>query len=102
MTAEDIDNSILATYSTYAYPVSASSLASSEIDYILQNKSTSYTEERLDNMKRAKNISEDDVREFAGNLQSMIDKGVRFTAGSSSVINKNKELYDLVITDLVK
>ena len=102
LTEEDIDNSILATYSTYAYPVSASSLASSEIDYILQNKSTSYAEERLDNMKKAKNISEDDVREFAGNLQSMIDKGVRFTAGSSSVINKNKELYDLVITDLVK
>ena len=102
LTETDIDNSILVTYSTYAYPASKSSLASREIDYILQNKDTSYTEECLANMKMAKSVTAKDVREFAKNLQSMIDDGVRITAGSSANINKNKELYDLVITDLVK
>ena len=102
LSEDDIANGILFTYSSYAYPISSSSLASNEIDYILQNKDTSYTEERLANMKKAKSTDAADVREFADNLQSMIDKGVRFTAGSSSNINKNKDLYELVITDLVK
>ena len=102
LTETDIDNSILVTYSTYAYPASKSSLASREIDYILQNKDTSYTEECLANMKMAKSVTAKDVKEFSKNLQSMIDDGVRFTAGSTANINKNKDLYDLVITDLVK
>ncbi len=102
LTEDDINNGILVTYSTYAYPVAKSSLASTEIDYILQNKDTSFIDECLTNMKQAKSITAKDVKEFAKNLQSMIEKGVRFTAGNSTNINKNKDLYELVITDLVK
>lgn len=102
LSEDDIDNGILATYSSYAYPIAKSSLASKEIDYILRNKDTSYTDECLSNMKKAKSTDAKDVQQFAENLQTMIDKGVRFTAGSSSSINKNKDLYELVITDLVK
>ena len=98
----DVDNALLTTYSSYAYPLSKLELAHTEIDYILQDKSESYSEETLENMKSAKSTTAKDVTEFADTLSEMLDKGVRFTAGSSDSIKKNKELYELTITELTK
>lgn len=102
ITDDDIENALLYTYSSYAQPLSASGLAENEITRMLQNKSESYAEETLAKMRSAKSTTAEDVMNFAEIMQSMSEKGVRFTAGSTDSIKKNKELYELTIDALVK
>ncbi len=98
----DVDNAVLISYNYYAYPLSNLDLALTEIDYVLQDKSESYSEETLDYLKSAKSTTAKDVIAFADTLSKMVDEGVRFTAGSSDSIKDNKELYGLTITELTK
>ncbi|MDD5832460.1 MAG: hypothetical protein PUC98_03145, partial [Clostridiales bacterium] len=86
----------------WAYPLSARSLAETEIGYLLSGKTSSYSEECLKNMKEAKKVTADDVEKAAEDIDDIIENSVRITAGSTASIRENRDLYDKVITDLTR
>ena len=101
-TREDVDDAIISTYSSYAYPVSPRNMALAEISAVLENKKLSVSEDYLKKMKEAKQVKPEDLKETASHIRKMIEDGVRVTAGNSAAIKQNSDLYDQVIDDLVK
>ena len=102
LTQDEVNDSILSTYSGLAYPESPLKAAQSAIYHVLQDHPESYGEEALRMMREAKTVTPEDVTGAADKIGKMIDSGVRITAGNSAAIKKNAGLYDLVIEDLTK
>ena len=101
-TQEEIDDAIISTYSSYAYPVSPRNMALAEISARLENQKRSVSEDYLKKMKEAKQVKPEDLKETASHIRKMIEDGVRVTAGNSAAVKKNSDLYDQVIDDLVR
>ena len=99
---EDVESAVMSAYSSWAYPLSARSLAETEIGYLLSGKAGSYSEECINNMKEAKKITAEDVEKAAEDIDDIIENSVRITAGSTASIRENRDLYDKVITDLTR
>ena len=101
-TQQEVDDAVLNIYSGLAYPLSPLSLALAEIDRIMRKIPEGYAEDTLSKMRSAKTARPSDVADSAGIWASAAEKGARITVGSKAAIEENRELYDLVLDDLLQ
>lgn len=102
LTEEDIRSAVLMVFAKYSQPRSQRSAAELEMEYILENQDVTYADHTRQILDEVRGTTIEDVTGMAENIQRLVDKGVRFTAGSTTEINRNKDLFDLVITDLTQ
>ena len=99
LTEEDLDGYISSVYVNFAMPEGPLTGAGTAIDdYIIgRDRGSLY----LQWMKEIKQFSVEDVKACADLYDKLAETGVRVTAGSAAEIEKNRDLFDVVYTDLV-
>ena len=53
-------------------------------------------------MKQIKSAKPEDVEEFIRYLEVLKKDGVKITVGNAEQIYKNKDMFDIIITDFMK
>lgn len=99
-TQDDFDGYITSTYSSFAMPVPKRSLAESTFSSILSHNYEKERKVRL--MKEMKTFGQKSIDEYIKFYENQNENSVKVTAANFQTINENKELFDLVITDLME
>ena len=91
---ETLDGYILSSYAEYAKPDGELSGA---VNALLAVLSQEPADLEVQYMRQLKTITPEKVREYADMYENMLQKGIRFTAGSASAVNANADLYDKIL-----
>ena len=100
LTQDDLDGYITSVYSSLATPVPKRDLASSAFSSILSHTYEQGKKVRI--MKETKQFSKESLAEYARLYETLNEHAVNVTVANMQTINENRELYDMVITDLLK
>ena len=95
LSQEELDGYILSAYSYYAKSEGElSGAVNAAFDKLLHSDSSVI----LDYMRDLKSITVEKLQDFADVYAKLVKEGTRFTAGSSSAISANEDLFDSVLT----
>ncbi|MBR5804939.1 MAG: insulinase family protein [Clostridia bacterium] len=95
----DLEGPVTSCYSDFAKQLSPLDLAK---DAILRTLRHAYDPQYLlKYMRELKQFRSEDVAELAPVFDSLCGKGVTITAGSLSAIEKNKDRFEVILTDLI-
>ncbi len=95
----DLEGPVTSCYSDFAKQLSPLDLAK---DAILRTLRHAYDPQYLlKYMRELKQFRPEDVAELAPVFDSLCGKGVTITAGSHSAIEKNKDRFEVILTDLI-
>ena len=91
---ETLDGYILSSYSAYAMPEGELSGALSRITSILCEEPDDL---KLQRMRELKSLTPEKLSSYAAAYASLMENGLRFTAGGAGAINANADLYDVIM-----
>ena len=96
----DLDGPVVSCFSALAKPLSPLALAR---EAILKSLCKMYDPDFiLRSMRELKSFSLQDIKDLAYVFDMLCEKGVTASAGSLSAIEKNKDRFEVVLTDLVR
>jgi len=95
----EIDQETLDGYimSSYAYYAQSRGELTGAADALLNALSHKTQEETLEKMRSLKSLTADKVAAYADLYTALVEKGLRSTAGPSSAIEANADLYDAIL-----
>lgn len=94
VTQEDIDRYIVSAYSSYAMPQGDLSGATSAMN----NRVLGWPDDiKLIRMREIKSTTVEDFRALEPVFEKLLEVGVRSTGGGATMINQNKDLYDVIL-----
>ena len=100
LSQDDFDGYIMSVYSSLASPVPKRDLASSAFTSVLAHTYERGKKVRL--MKETKQFNASSLEKYAQLYKTLNENAVNVTVANMQTINENRELYDMVITDLLK
>ena len=91
---ETLDGAILSSYSAYATPEGALTGALNALTSVLTEEPADL---KIQHMRELKALTPEKLEAYAEANQSLMDNGIRSTAGGAGMINANADLYDVIL-----